>query len=144
MTLQICLRVITCFIGDGPCTDLTLINRKCSLKFSTIFEAGLSDDPHLIHSMFKATFQKEEPKILINRDFKKFTFTNFQYELISQLNSRNSHEYFTFEKSFIEVLDKLVPKKKKIIRGNQIPYFDKTLRSAVMKSSQLKKQSYEI
>ena len=56
--------------------------------------------------MLKIIFKKEEPKILIYHDFKKFTFTNFQSEIISKLSSRNSYEYCTFEKSFVEVLDK--------------------------------------
>ena len=56
--------------------------------------------------MLKIIFKKEEPQILIYHDFKKFTFTNFQSELISKLSSRNSYEYCTFEKSFVEVLDK--------------------------------------
>ena len=62
--------------------------------------------------MFKATFQKEETKTLTNGNFKKFTFTNFQSELISKRNSRNSYENFTFEKSFVEVSEKYAPKRR--------------------------------
>ena len=44
-----------------------------------------------------------------------------QSELISEPNSRNSYEYCTFEKCFVEVLDKHAPKKRKIFRGNHKP-----------------------
>ena len=43
-----------------------------------------------------------------------------------------------FEKSFVEVLDTHAPKKKKFLCGNQKPYVNKTLRSEIMKRSQLK------
>ena len=88
--------------------------------------------------ILKTTFQKEEPKILIYHDFKKITFTDFQSELINELNSRNLYEYCAFEKSFVEVLNNHAPKKRKILRGNQKPDVNKTLHSATMKCSQLK------
>ena len=78
-----------------------------------------------------------EPKILICHYFKKFTYTNFQSELISEPNSHNSYEYCTFEKSFVEVLDKHEPKKRKIFCGNCKPHVNKTLLSAIMECSQL-------
>ena len=65
-----------------------------------------------MHPIPKTKIQEEEPKILIYRDFKKFTYTNFQSELKSKLNSRNSYQYYTSEKSFAEVLDNHAPKKK--------------------------------
>ena len=85
--------------------------------------------------ILKTIFQKEESKILIYRDFKKFTFIDFQSELINELNSRNSYEYCTFEKSFVEVLNKHAPKKRKIVRGNQKPHVNKTLHFGIMKCS---------
>ena len=93
------------------------MNRKYSFKFSTTFETGLSDHYHLMYFILKTTFQKEETKILIYRDFKKVTYTDFQSELnlnLSEPNSRNLYEYCTFEK------------------GNHKPYVNKTLHSAIM------------
>ena len=68
----------------------------------------------------------------------------YQSELISKLNSRSSCGYSSFKKSFIKVLDKHSPKMKKILRGNQKLHVNKTLRSAIMKRAQLRKQRYEI
>ena len=79
-----------------------------------------------MYSILQTAFQKEEPN------------TNFQSELICKLNSRKSYEYCTFEKSFVEVLDKHAPKKRKILRGNHNLHVNKTLHSAIMKCSQLK------
>ena len=52
----------TCFKGDGSCIDLILTNRKCYFKNTSSFENGISDHHHLIYSMLKRTFEKEESK----------------------------------------------------------------------------------
>ena len=94
-----------------------------------------------MYLILKTTFQKEEPKILICRDFKKVTYADFQPELnlnLSEPNSSNSYEYCTFDKSFVEVLDKHAPKKRKFLRDNHKPHVNKTLRSTIMQSTQLK------
>ena len=93
-----------------------------------------------MHLILKTAFQKKERKILIQRDFKKITYTDFQSELnlnLSEPNSRNSYVYCTFDKSFVEVLDKYVPKKRKSLRGNHKPHVNKTLHSAIINCSQL-------
>ena len=74
------------------------------------------------------------------RDFKKVTSINFQSELVRKLISCSLDEHYTFQKSFVEVLDKHTPKKK-ILRGNQKSQVNKTLRSAIMKRSQLKNRA---
>ena len=64
--------------------------------------------------------------------------TDFQFELTSEPNSRNSYEYYTFGKNFVDTLDTHAPKKRKILLGNRKPHVNKTLNSAIMKCSQLK------
>ena len=127
------LLVINQLLRDGFCIGLILTNRKYSFKLPTSFGRSLSDHHHLMQSILKTTFQKEEPKILIYRYFKKFTKTDFQSELRSKPNSRNSYGYCTLEKNFVEVLDKHAPKIRKILRGNHKHHVNKTLHSAIMK-----------
>ena len=120
---------------------MILTNRKYSFKFPTTFETGLSNHHHLTYLILRTTFLKEELKILIYCDFKKVTYSDFQSELnlnLSEPSSRDSYEYCTFDKSFVEVLDKYAPKKRKIFRGNHKPHVSKTLYSAITKCSQLK------
>ena len=62
----------------------------------------------------------------------------FKSELISEPDSRNSYEYCTFEKSFVEVLEKHALRKRKIFCGNYKPHVNKTLYSEFIKCSQLK------
>ena len=64
----------TCFKGDGGlCLDLLITNSKFSFMRTNIFETGLSDYHHTIHTFLKTKFEtKFEPKKLICRYFKQF------------------------------------------------------------------------
>ena len=67
--------------------------------------------------------------------------TDFPSELINEPNLRNSYEYCTFEKSFVEALDKHAPKKRKILRGNHKPHVTTFCNYEILS---IKNQSYEI
>ena len=92
------IKINTCFKGQGSCIDLILTNQKYSFKNSTSFETGLSDHHHLIYSMLKTTFHKEEPKTLIYRYYKTYSLETFSSELFLKLDSQENDEYKTFEK----------------------------------------------
>ena len=130
-----------CFKGEESYIDLILINRNFSFKNSTIFETGLSDHHHLIYSMLKTTFHKEEPQTLIYCDHKTFSLETFSSELFLKLESQENNDYQTFEKNFVDTLNNQAPKKSKIFRGNQKPHINKILRNAIMKRSKLKNKA---
>ena len=67
----------TCFKGDGLCIDLILTSRKYCFKNKSSFETGISDHHHLIYSMLKTTFEKEESKKITYRNYKQFQCENF-------------------------------------------------------------------
>ena len=131
----------TCFKGEGSCIDLILTNRKFLFKNSTSFETGLSDHHHLIYSMLKIRFHKEEPKTLIHRDYKTFSQEKFSSELFLKLESQENNDYQTFEANFVDNLNNQAPKKSKNFRGNQKSHINKILRNAIMKRSQLKNKA---
>ena len=134
----------TCFKGEGSCIDLILTNRKFSFKNSTSFETDLSHHYHLIYSMLKTAFHKEEPKTLINRDYKTFSLETFSSELFLKLESQENNDWQTFEKIFVDTLNNQAPKKSKIFRGNQKPHINKILGNAIMKRSKLKNKANKI
>ena len=74
----------TCFKGKGACIDLILTNRIYFFKYTSSTETGLTDHHHLIPSMMKTTFEKEESKVLEDRDYKNFSFNSFKSELLSK------------------------------------------------------------
>ena len=79
--------------------------------------------------------RKRNQKYSFTVILKNLRIQNFQFKLINKFNSRNAYEYCTFEKNFVEVLDKHAPKQRKIFLVNQKPHINKTLRSAIMKRS---------
>ena len=76
----------TCFTGKGSCIDLVLTNRRYSFKHTSSTETGLSAHHHLISSMMKTTFEKEESRVLIYRDYKIFNFNSFKSELLPKFH----------------------------------------------------------
>ena len=89
----------TCFKGNDTCIDFNLTNRKYCFKHTSTFETGLSDYHHLIYTILKITFRKEEPKLYKYRYYKKFDSAAFQTYLQSKLDEglkvyQNSEESF--------------------------------------------------
>ena len=68
-------------------TYLILTNRKYFFQGTSSFETGLSDHHHLICSILKSTFEKEEPKQVIYRNYKHFQWQHFENDLKSSLNN---------------------------------------------------------
>ena len=129
----------TCFKVHGTYIDLILTNRKYCFKHSSTFETGLSDHHHLIYSMLKTIFKKDEPKLFKYRDYKKFDSTAFHTDLQNKLDE-GPKIYQNFEDTFERVLDAHAPRKTKVLRGNHKPHLDKNLRKTIMKRSALKRK----
>ena len=55
------IKTNTCFKGKGSCIDLILTNKKFSLKFTSAYEAGVSDHHHMVYTTLKSCFQNTEP-----------------------------------------------------------------------------------
>ena len=86
----------------------------------------------------KTTFPKAQPKIIYYRDYKKFDLNGFRSELRTELGKNDDQGYFHFEVTFLRVLEKHAPMKKKVLRANDKPYMTKSLRKAIMKRSTLR------
>ena len=130
----------TCFKGKGLCIDLVLTNGRYFFNHTSSTE--ISDHHHLNSSMMKATFKKEESKVLPYRDYKNFNFNNFKSELLSKLH-HNNLTFISFENNFLNVngLNQQAPKKSKVFCGNEKPHLNKSLRVAIMKGSRLKNEA---
>ena len=138
--ITILLKTTLVLKGDGSCIDLIRTNRKYCFKNTSSFETGISDHHHLIYSMLKATFEKEESIKVTYRNYKQFQWENFEKDLTSSLRNCNG-EYENYEQNFIKVLNTHAPKKVKILRGNHKPHYNKNLRKAIMKRSRLKNKA---
>ena len=90
--------------------------------------------------MLKTCFKREKSKIFIHRNYKIFNDTDFRMDLETKLEECPKH-YKHFGKTFINVLDAHVPRKTKVLRGNQKPHVDKSLRKSIMKRCKLKNKA---
>ena len=118
-------------------------------KFSNTFETGLSDHHKLISNIWKSCSFKGTPRIEVYRSYKSFNIDDFKSILNQKLNNLSSTAYDDdFEKTFLTLLNKPAPIKKKILRDDNGPYMTKKLRKKIMKRYKLKnkhnkKRNYE-
>ena len=97
------IKATTCFKTTGSSVDLLLTNQKYSLKNANAFGTSRSDHHLLIYSMFKTSFQKNEPKRLFYRDYTSFSQDSFSTNQSDSIE--NSQCYEAFETKTVKVLD---------------------------------------
>ena len=132
----------TCFKNpENPsCIDLLLTNSKNNFDETVVLESGLSDFHKLVVSVLKSHFKKEDPKIIIYRDYKYFDNEMFSNGLENELSKIGSLtlNYDIFKNACMDVINKHAPLKRKYIRANDAEYMDKELSQAIMKRSKLR------
>ena len=90
--------------------------------------------------MMKTIFEKEEPKVLVYRDYKHFSFNSFKSELLSKFH-HNNVTFTSIENKFVNVLNQQAPKKSKVSGGNQKHHLKRSLRADIMTRSQLENKA---
>ena len=128
----------TCYKNprNPSCIDLYLTNSPLGFQNSSSVFTGLSDFHKLVPTVFKTISVNSKPKELSYRDYKHFNQECFEKDLQYALSIFEKMNYQEFEKTFIEILNKHAPMKKKLVSGNQVPYMTKTLRKAIMRKSE--------
>ena len=127
----------TCFKSKrGSCIDIFLTNKHRSFKYTNAFETGMSDHHLMIYTMFKTTFDKGKPIHIKYRSYKKFDSNIFTADL--QANIYNIDNYDNLEKYITDILDRHAPIKNKVLRANNKPFMNKTLKKAISNRSRLR------
>ena len=100
----------------------------------------MSDFHKLTFTVLKQHFPKQKPRAVIHRQYKNFRNDYFRIELENALLKYdiNNIDYDNFIKTFLTVLDKHAPIKKKYLRANHANFVTKQLRKAIMKRSKLR------
>ena len=132
------IKTNTCFKGKGHYIELILAKGK--YWHSPTFEAGLSDHHHLVYSILKTCFKREESKHFIYHDYKNFNEINFRMELENKLQEYSKH-WKKFKKTFVNVVGLHIPRKTKVLRGNHKPPVDKNFSEAIVKHSKFKNKA---
>ena len=87
-------------------------------------------------------FRKLEPRVLLFRDYTKFSNETFINSLKAKLNiqsiSTDENGFLNFCKICTETLNNHAPRKQKAIRGNQSPFINKEISKAIMKRTELR------
>ena len=69
--------------------------------------------------MLKFCFQNKQPKVLNYRDYRNYSSEDLKQDLAAALNDC-CDSYDVFEQRFVANLNKNAPKKKKLIRGQDL------------------------
>ena len=124
----------TCFksVENPSCIDVILTNRGACFEGSKTIETGLSDCHKMTVTVMKKYFKKRDPITIIYIDYRSFDGVKFRDELKKELIETHIVTIDSFIATFKDVLDRHAPSKKKMIRGNQAPFMNKTLSKAFM------------
>ena len=133
----------TCFKSmENPSSiDLILTNKKNCFQNSMTIETGLSDFHKMTVTVMKRYFKKNEPITIEYRDMKNFDPLKFREDLRKQLESKETITATDFQDIFLCVWNAHAPVKKKVLRGNNAPFMNKTLSKAFMNRARLKRIS---
>ena len=90
--LEILSNTPTCFKNpENPsCVGLLLKNLKNNFDEAVVLESSLSDFHEFVVSVLKSYFKKEDPKVIIYRDYKYFDNEMFSNELENELSKMGS------------------------------------------------------
>ena len=106
------------------------------------FLSDTYDYHKMITTFFKLHFSRLEPKVTTYRNYKKFheeKFLNDLKETNIIMNEKDPNQnYQSLTKTFLTIVNKHAPLKKKIVRGNQAPFMTKEFQKAIYTRSRLK------
>ena len=134
-----CLIEPTCFQSTSPsCIDLILTNKKDFFENSSVLGVGISNHHNFTVTPLRSQLVKRNAKIKLYRNYNSFDVKLFKADLDKNLKSKNTVNFSDFQNTFIRVLHKHAPTKKKIPRFNSSSFIAKVLRNAIMHRSNLK------
>lgn len=94
----------------------------------------------MIVTVLNTSFEKAPPKIILYRDYRKFSHVNFRrdWESYFTLNDvcNMSNDKFVYE--FMNILNNHARIKRKYVRSNQGPFINRSIRKEIMKRSCLR------
>ena len=144
-SLENLIKSPTCYknVLNPSSIDVMLTNKKLSFQNSMTLETGLSDHHKMTVSVLKKHFKRQDPITITYRNFKSMDEQSFRSDLFQQLEQFDSLYIDDLKALVIRVLDTHAPSKKKVLRGNNAPFMNKTLSKEFMHRSKLKNQYHK-
>ena len=106
-------------------------------------ETGLSDFHKMTLTVLKRYFKKKDPIIITYRDLKSFDGQKFREEIRNKLGQSEELDIDDFKNILTSTWDLHAPAKKKVVRGNNAPFMNRTLSKAFMHRARLKNRYYK-
>ena len=145
--LENIVKCATCFTkgADPTLIDVILTNRKSLLQNVMNFSCGLSDVHNLIAVQIKSNTPSLKNPYKTYRSYKQFNYEAFIQDLDNAKlddqiinDNKDIHKtYETFESSFLDVVNKHIPLKKRKSTHHPAPYMNQELRHAIFKKKML-------
>ena len=118
---------------------MTFLNKQTNkpnfFQKANAIETGLCEHHKLVCAFFKSCFERLKPKIVYYRNYKKFNEVNFLKDVKScdfSFRTDYPNENYDFlTNTFINIVKKYAPLKKKFIRRNQASFMTRNLRKEV-------------
>lgn len=135
----------TCFksVENPSSIDVILTNRKQCFEDSRTIETGLSDCHKMTVTVMKKFYKKLEPVVIEYHDYSSFNGDNFRADLKRNLENCVDLSIENFKSIFDETLNFHAPKKKKVVRGNNAPFMNRTLSKAFMTRARLRNKYFK-
>ena len=135
----------TCFksVNNPSSIDIMLTNKKLSFQNSLVVETGLSDFHRMTISVLKRYFKKKDPITITYRDLRSFDAIKFREEIKNKLEKFKNLDINDFQNIFKSTWESHAPLKKKVVRGNNAPFMNRTLSKAFMHISRLKNRYHK-
>ena len=143
--LENLIKVPTCYKNpENPSSiDVMLTNKKLSFQNSLTIETGLSDFHKMTITVLKKYFKKKDPITITYRDLKSFDGSKFREDIRIQLEKIGELKIDDFKQVFVSTWNSHAPIKKKVVRGNNAPFMNKTLSKAFMHRARLKNRYHK-
>ena len=142
------IKVPTCFKNptNPSCIDLILTNRYKSFQNSTAIETGISDFHKMIVTVLRSSFKKGPPKIILYRDYRYYSHSNFRWDVDSHLslNEICNMSNDKFVEVFMNIFENHAPIKQKLVRCNQSAFITKQVRKEIMKRTFLRNRFLKV
>ena len=119
--------------AENPsCIDLFLTNCPRSFHTTCLYETGLSHFRKLVVTILRISFEPLPPKVIKYRNYKNFDEDKFRFLFKKRLNDINTDDVTVdiLLKTFLNVLNKFAPLKKKYLRANHSRFVNKELNKA--------------
>ena len=144
-SLENLIKEPTCYksVNNPSSIDIMLTNKKLSFQNSMTVETGLSDFHKMTVTVLKRHFKKKDPITITYRDLKSFDGVKFRKDIRNQLEHIGELNIDDFKHVFTSTWNAHAPVKKKVVRGNNAPFMNRTLSKAFMHRSKLKNRYHK-